>query len=234
MKRKLYVETSIIHSLAAPASADLHISVEQSLTHKFFEEERHKYELFVSDYVYEECQLGDEAVVRERLRWLEGIEVLKTMPNVAPLADAYMRLLLISEKHKTAAFHLALCCLHKVDILLSWDSKHLGVHNMVLTLKYNERHGLHTPIMETPHALVDVYDPIIAEVHRNREELLADFGGDSKKLSAHLKSLRLEIEAAGLHYETEEKRQARIAWGKQQEEELARRIENVGPPGFVE
>jgi hypothetical protein len=88
MKRKLYVEASIIRSLAAPASADLHISVEQSLTLKFFEEERHTYELFVSDYVYEESQLGDKAVVRERLRRLEGIEVLKITPNVVPLANA--------------------------------------------------------------------------------------------------------------------------------------------------
>jgi hypothetical protein len=42
MKPKLYVETSIIRRLAAHNSEDLHISVEQSLTHKFFEEERHK------------------------------------------------------------------------------------------------------------------------------------------------------------------------------------------------
>ncbi len=68
MKRKLYVETSIIRTLAEEPGDDLEKSVEQSLTHRFFKEERHKYELFVSDYVYEECRQGDEAVVRATSR----------------------------------------------------------------------------------------------------------------------------------------------------------------------
>jgi len=70
-------------------------------------------------------------------------------------------------------------------------------------------------------------DPIVAEVRKNREDLLADFDGDTKKLSAYLKSKRSEIETAGLHYETEGKRRARLAWNRQQQEDLARRVANL-------
>ena len=70
-------------------------------------------------------------------------------------------------------------------------------------------------------------DPIVAEVRRNREELLAEFGGDTKKLSAYLKSKRPEMEAAGLRFETEEERQARFAWNRQKRELEERRLAAV-------
>jgi hypothetical protein len=71
------------------------------------------------------------------------------------------------------------------------------------------------------------YDPILAEVRKNREEMLAEFGGDSKKLTAYLESMRPEMEAAGFHFETEEKRHARIVWNHQQREAENRRIANL-------
>jgi len=71
------------------------------------------------------------------------------------------------------------------------------------------------------------HDPIVAEVRRNREKILADFGGDTKKLSAYLKSKRPEMEAAGFRFVTEEERQARLAWRRQQEEELAQRVADL-------
>ena len=59
-------------------------------------------------------------------------------------------------------------------------------------------------------------DPIVAEVRRNREAMLAEFDGDTKKLTAYLESKRPELEAAGFHFVTEEERQARLAWNRQQ------------------
>ena len=70
-------------------------------------------------------------------------------------------------------------------------------------------------------------DPIVAEVRKNREDLLAEFSGDTKKLTAHLISKRLERKAAGVHYETEAERQARFTWSQQQQEFIERRIANV-------
>jgi hypothetical protein len=60
----------------------------------------------------------------------------------------------------------------------------------------------------------DSYDPIVAEARRNRKELLADFGGDIKRLDAYLESKQSEREAAGARYVTAEEMQARLAWRK--------------------
>ena len=62
------------------------------------------------------------------------------------------------------------------------------------------------------------YDPIVAEVRKNREDMLAEFGGDTKKLIAYLEDKRPEMEAAGFHFVTAEERQARIAWNNQRRE----------------
>ena len=62
------------------------------------------------------------------------------------------------------------------------------------------------------------YDPIVAQVRRYREDMLAEFGGDTKKLTAYLESKRSMREAAGGHYVTTEERQARLTWNRQQRE----------------
>ena len=67
-------------------------------------------------------------------------------------------------------------------------------------------------------------DPIVAEVRKNREELLADFGGDMEKLDEHIERKRAARKSAGVHYETEEERQTRFAWSRQQEKAEERRI----------
>ena len=71
------------------------------------------------------------------------------------------------------------------------------------------------------------YDPIVAEVRKNREELLAEFGGDTQKLTAYLESKRPEREAAGFRYVTEDERQARLALNRQRREAEARRVANL-------
>ena len=71
------------------------------------------------------------------------------------------------------------------------------------------------------------YDPIVAEVRRNREAMLAEFGGDTKKLTAYLESKRPELEAAGFNFVTEAERQARLAWKQQQREADDRRVASL-------
>jgi hypothetical protein len=67
-------------------------------------------------------------------------------------------------------------------------------------------------------------DPIVAEVRRNREAMLAEFDGDTKKLTAHLESKRQEMESAGYRFETAEKRKKRLARSRKQREAEIKRV----------
>jgi len=71
------------------------------------------------------------------------------------------------------------------------------------------------------------YDPIVAEVRKNREDMLAEFEGDTEKLVAYLETKRPIREAAGCRYITAEERQARLVWNRERREEENRKITGV-------
>ena len=119
MKQSLYLETTIPSYLAARTSSNLVIAGRQAVTHDFWEDERHKYDLYVSDFVYEECEKGDIVVAKKRVEILSGIDILEETPDVEPLADVYMRLLSIPKSKRLDALHLAICCVYGIDILLT-------------------------------------------------------------------------------------------------------------------
>jgi hypothetical protein len=75
--------------------------------------------------------------------------------------------------------------------------------------------------------MIKYFDPIIAEVRKNREDLLAEFDGDTKKLTAYLNSRRSEMESAGLRFETPEERDSRLAWNKKRQEEKDLKVANL-------
>jgi len=88
---------------------------------------------------------------------LNGIEALEDTPDVHTLADTYMKLLSTPQKNRIDALHLSICSINDIDILLSWNCTHLGTENMLRVQKYNDAHGLSTPMMITPDSLAKKY-----------------------------------------------------------------------------
>jgi hypothetical protein len=160
MKPSLYLETTIPSYLAARVSKNAEIAVDQEKTRAFYESERHKYSLFVSEYVYRECMKGDPDAAQRRLEYLKGVAVLEETPDVEPLADVYMRLLSIPSDSRIDALHLAICCINRVEFLLTWNCKHLGTRSMQIAQRYNDKHGLWMPELLTPKALIEQYSEV--------------------------------------------------------------------------
>ena len=157
MKPSLYLETTIPSYLAARPNKNLIIAGKQAITHEFYEFERQKYRLYVSEYVLRECSRGDPNAAKRRLSWLEGITLLQSLQGIEQLAEIYLNLLSIPKKSKIDAFHLAICCVHKIDYLLSWNCTHMGMRSMQIIQRYNDTKGLSTPLMVTPDAIVGKY-----------------------------------------------------------------------------
>jgi predicted nucleic acid-binding protein len=158
MKKSLYLETTIPSYMAGRISSNITIAGRQAITHDFWEDERSKYDLFISDYVIEECEKGNPIVAKKRLEILNGIDILDTTPDVEPLADVYMRILSIPKSKRLDALHLAICCVHGIDILLTWNCTHLGNEEVKrLAQRHNDAHGMPTPWMATPDFLVGKY-----------------------------------------------------------------------------
>lgn len=154
MKRKVYVETSVISYLTARPSKTIVGAAHQQLTLAWWET-RAAYELFVSQSVWQECAGGDPDAARRRMMALHGIPVLAVTEEMMNLANALIRQGIIPAKAIEDALHIAVSTLHRVDFLLTWNCRHIA--NPVIQEKIAaclEQQGLFLPIICTPEELL--------------------------------------------------------------------------------
>ncbi|MDR1468309.1 MAG: hypothetical protein LBT00_03330 [Spirochaetaceae bacterium] len=85
-KKRLFVETTIPSLATARPSCDIITAGRQASTRLFWETERQKYDLFVSQDVLDECGLGSPDAAARRLTFLSGIPVLPKTKEVIELA----------------------------------------------------------------------------------------------------------------------------------------------------
>jgi hypothetical protein len=103
-KKSLYLESTIPSYITAKESNDVIKAARQSMTRLFWDQERDKYRLVVSQYVIDECKLGNLEASQKRLALITNIPVLDGSEEVNRLATIYQNLLGIPDKAKTDSF----------------------------------------------------------------------------------------------------------------------------------
>ena len=76
MPSSLYLETTTVSYLAAFPSRDLIVAAHQEITHRWWRDRRHDFDLFISELVAREVAAGDSDAASRRLGILEGIPSL--------------------------------------------------------------------------------------------------------------------------------------------------------------
>jgi len=154
----IYIETTIPSLATSKPSRDIITAGRQASTLLFWETEQHNYDLYISQYVIDECSLGDPKAAERRLNFIKSIPIIPYDKNITDLANKYQSLLNIPEKSKLDCFHLAVCVVAGIDYLLSWNCTHLGVSTFAKLQSHNIKHGMHTPLLITPEALMEMED----------------------------------------------------------------------------
>jgi hypothetical protein len=155
-RKSVYIETTITSYATAKASRDIIIAHRQVITQIFWENERQKYDLYVSQYVTQECGRGDREAARQRLDFIAGIPLLPETERTVILAHTYFDLLGITRRALTDCFHVAVCVDSGIDYLLSWNCTHLGEVSYGKIYLYNQQHGLRTPDLLTPEVFMEL------------------------------------------------------------------------------
>jgi hypothetical protein len=154
MKRKVYIETSVISYLTARPSKTILGAAHQQLTQSWWER-RFEYDLLVSQSVWQECAAGDPDAARRRMATLEELDVLAVTEDMIALAEALIAQRLIPAKTIEDALHICIATLHHVDFLLTWNCRHIA--NPVIQegiAEYLVQRGLFLPIICTPEELL--------------------------------------------------------------------------------
>ena len=111
----------------------------------------------ISDITLDELEEAP-AKVRDIIETIPGenLEILMKDEEVDFLADLYVQEEAITNKYYADALHIALATIHKVDVLVSWNFKHIVNFNRIR--KYNGvnlTYGYQTLEIRSPREVLD-------------------------------------------------------------------------------
>ena len=126
MKLKVYLETSIISYLAARPSRDLVVAAHQQITAEWWDKSRARFDLYTSELVEQEVAAGDPGAAARRLEFLAGLPSLIVNEEALALAKQLVGSGAVPRQAGEDALHIALATVQRMDILLTWNCKHIA------------------------------------------------------------------------------------------------------------
>jgi hypothetical protein len=126
MRRRVYLETTVVSYLTARPSRTVVGAAHQQLTIDWWDQRRHDFDLVVSELVLREAGGGDPEAARRRLAALEGITHLALTDDALSLAEEFVQRRLLPPRAAGDGLHIALATIHRVDYLLTWNCAHIA------------------------------------------------------------------------------------------------------------
>ena len=146
-KLKIYLDTSIISFLFAEDYPDF-----RAITEAFFHVHASHYDLYISDVVKLEISRDPDPVHRQKLRAVLEAHRVQNLPmdrreEVTQLAQMYIARGAIPRTKMEDALHVAFAVVYNMDVLLSWNFKHLANINkearlMAVSMDAGYRHAV--------------------------------------------------------------------------------------------
>ncbi|MEN8255721.1 MAG: hypothetical protein ABFR33_09660 [Verrucomicrobiota bacterium] len=123
---RIYLDTSVINFLYADDAPDF-----RRVTEEFFAEYANRNDLYGSDVLLRELDNDPNPERRQRhMKVLQQHDVAMLPRNrddeVVRLADAYLQQGIVPAKKRDDALHVAYATVFEMDVLLSWNFKHLA------------------------------------------------------------------------------------------------------------
>lgn len=154
VKRKIYVETSVISYLTARPSKTIIGAAHQQLTLAWWEK-RGQYELMVSEVVVRECGAGDSESAARRLEVVRDLPLLLITEQAIKIAEDLIKQKIVPLKAIEDALHIAIATAHGVDYLVTWNCRHIANPEIQRGIaSYLEQIGTVLPFICTPEELL--------------------------------------------------------------------------------
>lgn len=151
-KPKVYLDATI-----PSYYCDKRESIREStdFTRKWWESERHAYDILISDYTIAELDQGNYPYKDEVLSLVKDIPILPENAEIDKIARHYILDKVMPQQFAGDAHHLACASLYQFDFLLTWNCNHLANANKFNHIrKVNNGLGLESPFIVTPPQLV--------------------------------------------------------------------------------
>lgn len=151
MKPRVYIETTIVSYLTARPTRDVIALARQEITRFWWHGEAAGYQRVISQLVLTEAAAGDPQAAQDRLAVLADLPLLESSPEMTRLAGRFVRPDCLPARAKDDAMHLAVCAVHAVPYLLTWNFRHLANPDNRRRLQFLcEKAGYELPLICTP------------------------------------------------------------------------------------
>ena len=148
---RVYIESTIPSYVVARPARDLLQAARQQLTRDWWDLHREQHELFTSQVVLDEIAAGEREMAERRLELMAGLALLISTPDVETLADDVLQSGLLPATADGDAAHIALATAYGMDILLTWNCRHIANAAIVGRLrKLVAKQGYTLPEIYTP------------------------------------------------------------------------------------
>ncbi len=146
-----YIETTI-PSFFHTARKDTRSLARQRWTQEWWNKIAPSFELHSSDAVIAELQRGTRQDLKKgRIELISDLNLLEVSTEVMEIATIYIDRLVMPRGGAGDALHLALASFYSLDVLLTWNCKHLANPNKFGHIdQVNNELGLSTPLLTTP------------------------------------------------------------------------------------
>ena len=125
------------------------------ITRRWWEGQREKFTLYISQIVLEEARQGDTEIANKRLEALQGLGVLEITRAAQDLGRQFIAKSSLPTKASDDAIHIAVATVHKLDYLLTWNCKHIANGQIQKKLaEICDDFGCKLPIICTPYELM--------------------------------------------------------------------------------
>ena len=155
MRQKVYIETTIVSYLTAKPAKDVITLAHQKVTREWWRRHRQQYELYSSQSVLDEASDGDPTAARKRLDALAELPLVPASQEAAALAKNLVAHGLLPKRAAADATHLAMATVGGMDVLLTWNCRHLANASMLVQVsRFIRTIGYEAPIVCTPDELM--------------------------------------------------------------------------------
>jgi len=126
MKRKVYIESSVVSYYTGRPSRDVVIAGRQQSTRDFWPLLSRDLSPHISALVVEEAGKGDPEMARKRLDAVGSFSVLATTPDTERLAGELLASHGIPEEYPEDALHVAIAAIAGMEFIVTWNFSHIN------------------------------------------------------------------------------------------------------------
>jgi len=156
VKRRVYIETTIVSYLVARPSRDLVVAGHQEATRGLWPRLGAEFDSYVSALVYQESGRGAPEQAERRLAAIKPFAMLDVNDEAESLAAKLLAGSAIPHEHPEDALHIALAAVNGMDVLVTWNFTHLNnPFTRLMIRQVLENEGYRSPEICSPDELVE-------------------------------------------------------------------------------